>query len=889
MKIQFDSAQEYQLDAIRAVVDVFDGQPLAQGQFEINMQSGGELLSELGRGNACALDNAALLANAADVQARNGIVPSPALLKRGLNASEKGSPFLNFSLEMETGTGKTYVYLRTMYELYARYGFAKFVIVVPSVAIREGVKTSLALMQEHFAAIYGNSSAGYTVYDSKRASALRQFAQSNTLQILVINIDAFNKAANIMNRDDNDNLNGRRPIEFIQATRPIVILDEPQNMESDNIKTAIASLNPLCTLRYSATHKTLYQLLYRLDPVRAYDLGLVKRIEVDSVLEQGNFNQPFMRVESVTATKTKITARLTLHVRMATGIVPKIVAVSSEGERLVELAGGHGVYADYVVEEINYGRQYICFTNGVQLDVGESQGENRDQVMRVQVQQTIYKHLEKELDVQNLPEGRRVKVLSLFFIDRVANYYPSDGKIKQWFVELYKEAAGKPRYKDLNLPPVEEAHNGYFAVTKGVAKDSTDTRSTQADDDAYKLIMQDKERLMDRATPLRFIFSHSALREGWDNPNVFQICTLNETRSETRKRQEIGRGLRLPVDEAGQRVRDPDVARLTVIANESYQAFASGLQSEIEEDTGEKFTGRIANARDRRKAGLVPDWQDNEDFKALWERIRARTRYSVEYDTTKLITQAADALRTQPAVHAPVIKTRTDEIILSKEGVTTRLLAAREHRADYAPRSLPDMLGYLQRETRLTRGTLAQILIASGRLADANTNAQQFLDCAVRAIKYVKHNLMVDGIKYERIEGAAGAWDMMLFEVKEINGYADRMVETVKSLYDAIECDSQTEVKFASGLETRSEVKFFVKLPRWFKIETPLGTYNPDWALVKQELPDETKLYLVRETKSTTNTFDIRPTEEGKITCGRAHFAALMGADFAKVTDPSEV
>ncbi len=889
MKIQFDSAQAYQLDAIQAVVDVFDGQPLAQGQFEINMQAGSQLLSELGRGNACALDNNALLANAAEIQARNDILATPALLKRGFGAVDKGSPFLNFALEMETGTGKTYVYLRTIYELHARYGFAKFVIVVPSVAIREGVKTSLALMREHFGALYGNQGADYAVYDSKRVTMLRQFAQSNALQIMVINIDAFNKAANIMNRSDNDNLNGRKPIEFIQATQPIVILDEPQNMESEANKASIASLNPLCTLRYSATHKTLYQLLYRLDPVRAYDLGLVKRIEVDSVLEEGDFNQPFVRVESITATKTKITAKLTLHIRMATGIAPRTVTVSSMGESLQELANGHEVYADYVVEEISFAKQFICFANGVQLDVGQSQGEHREEVMRAQVRQTIFKHLEKEREVSSLPDGQRVKVLSLFFLDKVANYYALDGKIRRWFVELYKELAHNPRYALLQLPPVEDVHNGYFATTKGVARDTAEGRNTQADDEAYKLIMQDKERLMDRATPLRFIFSHSALREGWDNPNVFQICTLNETRSETRKRQEIGRGLRLPVDETGQRVRNPDIARLTVVANESYHDFAQGLQNEIEEDTGEKFGKRITNARDRRKANLIDDWQGHEDFKTLWNLIRARTRYRVEYDTVKLIDQAADALRNQPAIHAPTIKTRSDQLILTRSGIQTQLNASRETRAHYILHVLPDMLGYLQRETRLTRGTLAQILIQSGRLPDAIVNAQQFLDCATRAIKYVKHNLMVDGIKYERIEGENGAWDMMLFEAKEINGYADRMVETMKSLYDAIECDSQTEIKFASGLEHRNEIKFFFKLPRWFKIETPLGTYNPDWAVVKQNLPDETRLYLVRETKSTTNVFDIRPTEEGKITCGRAHFAALLGVDFAKVTDPADV
>jgi len=394
---------------------------------------------------------------------------------------------------------------------------------------------------------------------------------------------------------------------------------------------------------------------------------------------------------------------------------------------------------------------------------------------------------------------------------------------------------------------------------------------------------------MDRNEPLRFIFSHSALREGWDNPNVFQICTLNETKSEMRKRQEIGRGLRLPVDETGCRLFDPGLNRLTVIANESYQEFASELQKQIEEDTGEKFKDRIANARQRRVLNLLPGWRENADFVALWERIRYRTRYSVDYDTSALIAKAAEYLRKSPEVHAPVIHTEKRAIEMSEQGLASKLLVSKEEKAAYAPQALPDLLGYLQRETRLTRSALAQILARSGRLADARRNPQQFLDVAARAIKQARHEMMVDGIKYERIEGADGLWDMRLFEQNEIAGYAERMVDTARSVYDAVECDSGTERKFAEGLESREDIKFFLKLPRWFEIETPLGKYRPDWAIVKQSAPDEPKLYLVRETKSTSEQFAIRPSEEAKITCGKAHFRILPGVDFAKATDASQV
>ena len=453
MKIQFDGNQQYQLDAIAAVLDLFEGQPLASGAFEIRLDSAfdtGGLFTELGVGNSIVLTTNTVHENVCKVQQRNGLP---------MNETLAG---MHFSVEMETGTGKTYVYLRTIHELHRRHGFKKFIIVVPSVAIREGVMASLRLTQEHFATIYGNVPVDSWVYDSRQVSRLRQFAGATTLQILVINIDAFNKQTNNVIHRENDRLSGLKPIEFIQSACPVVVMDEPQNMESDQAQSAIASLNPLCTLRYSATHRNPYNLLYRLDPVKAYDLRLVKRIEVDSVLDDPDFNQPYIHVQSIVATRSKITAKLLIDVD--SGGVPKrkTVTLSADGIDLFDKSGGRENYRGYIVDEIDAGSQTITFTNGLVLSAGQTHGGRSDDVMRVQIRETVKEHFEKELRIRKtLPEGQRLKVLSLFFIDRVANYVGEDGKIRRWFTNAYCELAVNPKYLELGPLPVEKIHNGY--------------------------------------------------------------------------------------------------------------------------------------------------------------------------------------------------------------------------------------------------------------------------------------------------------------------------------------------------------------------------------------------------------------------------------------------
>jgi len=864
MKLNFDPNQGYQLQAIQSVVDIFEGQPLKGGDFELDFARDGHLFTAMGIGNRLTLSAEQILENVRNIQAVNGIErPSDKL---------EG---MNFSVEMETATGKTYVYLRTIYELHKDYGFKKYVIVVPSIAIREGVLKNLDITHEHLQNLYGNVPVTFDVYDSKRVSGLRGFALSNAIQILVINIDSFAKDENIINKP-NDKLTGNRPIEFIQSTSPIVIVDEPQNMETEIRKKAIANLNPLCTLRYSATHANLYNQVYSLNPVRAYDLGLVKQIEVDSVVAEDDHNSAFIEVVSFTKTKTKTAAKIRIDVNTEAGVARKTVTVDRRNPDLYELSNRRAIYHDLKVYEINVADETIELSNGTVLRKGQSQGALTGEVMRYQLHKTIEEHFKKEIALK--PKG--IKVLSLFFVDRVANYRlyddagnPSKGKFGQWFEELYKSISEKPAYKGKISDESGLAHNGYFASDKkGKYKDSSESRQSEDDNQAYRLIMRDKERLLDMDEPLRFIFSHSALREGWDNPNVFQICTLREIGTERERRQTIGRGMRLAVDQTGNRTYDRNINRLTVIANESFTDFASKLQKEIADECGVNFEGRIKNKRDRRKVEYKKGFQLDERFLAIWERIRAKTIYRVQYDTGQLIRDAADAIKKMPPIHKPVILSTKYGVSIDDKGVGGQVLAGTKHDVETASFGVPDILGYIQSKTELTRGTIHDILVASGRLADALVNPQLFLDGTVKEIMEVLKRLMIDGIKYEKI--GDNVYEMRLFEESEIEAYIDKWKFELKNQdktihKDFIPLDSDVEIEFARECETRQDIEFYFKLPTWFTIKTPIGSYNPDWALIFQ---NDSRIYFVAETKGTKDLSQLRPEERLKIRCGYAHY-----------------
>jgi len=999
MKFQFDPNQAFQHDAVQAVVDLFKGQPpQAQGGVQVSIQANsndplfaGTQQTELGLGNARVISDETLLSNLHGVQEKNDIAPSASLFAPvGYGKAGSDEPGLmgglHFSVEMETGTGKTYVYLRTLLELNRAYGWKKFIIVVPSVAIREGVLKTIEMTGEHFRAIYDNPEMEHFVYDAKRIPQLRQFAVSNTIQILVINIDAFRK--NFTGTDDErksnviyketDRLQGRQPIEFIRATNPIVIIDEPQSVDNtEKAQEAIKALNPLCTLRYSATHRNPYNLVYRLDPIRSLQLGLVKQIVVGSTRTQNAHNTPFIRLDK-TDNKKGIKAKVTIHVALESGITDKSVTVKAGDDLFIKSQEREIYRQGYEVTDIycEPGAEYIQFANGNRLGLGESQGGFGDDIARIQIRKTVEKHLLKELEVRDrASRGEGIKVLSLFFLDRVANYraYGTDGAPQKgpyavWFEEVLTELLAEKRFAALlPYPAIDKVHNGYFSQDKkGVLKDTSG--ETQADDDTYNLIMKEKEQLLSLDEPLRFIFSHSALREGWDNPNVFQIGTLASGNSTVKKRQEIGRGLRLPVNAKGQRVFDPQLNKLYVVANESYESFAKALQQEYEDDCGVTFgkvpktafskleigtsaegeaitfgketgerlrvqlvtqgylteDGRLTDKFNPKAPGFVLGLteeftehraaitallqsyqmerhikQDEEpkrfaakkhvlldpQFAALWNQINAKTTYRVEYQTDTLVAAAVKAIKCMEKIDPIRVTYHEAAVSLENKGVTTTVLRETSSKLAFSG-PVPDIIAYLQAETELTRHTLARILKESGRLAEFFNNPQRFMDSVATILKRELHRLIIDGIKYERIPGEG--YSMELFEKEELVTYLHNRYELKnkdKSPYDAVAYDSEVEREFAEGLDKREDVKLFVKLPPRFLIRTPIGDYNPDWAIVT---PENRVVYLVRETKSTRDLSKLRPDEAIKIRCGERHFEAL-GVSFDVVTSAKDL
>lgn len=579
MKLKFKN-QTFQTDAVNAVVDLFIGQEKTQSTFSVMDDRQTTFLNELGQGNALYIDQETLTANMHAVQKRNSL-PLTDIAGN-----------MQFCIEMETGTGKTYVYTKTIFELHRKYGFTKFVIVVPSVAIREGVYKSFQVTQEHFGLQYDNVPCRYFIYSSAKLSDVRQFATSSNIEVMIINIDAFKKAENIINQAQ-DRLNGETAMGFIQNTHPIVIIDEPQSVDNTpKAKEAIATLNPLCVLRYSATHREKINLLYRLTPVDAYQMGLVKQIAVSSNQVAGGFNQAYVRLLSVSNEKG-FKAKVELDVKGKTGVVTRKTATIKPGDDLFLLSGQRDLYEGYTVAGIDCtpGYEHIEFGNTQEVAMGKSIGDVDENIIKkAQIRRTIETHLEKEL--RYLDKG--IKVLSLFFIDKVDKYRHEDGTpgiYATMFEECYQELMAKPKYAALQArfpSDVSKVHNGYFSQDKkGRLKDTKG--DTQADDDTYNTIMRDKEWLLSFDCPLRFIFSHSALREGWDNPNVFQVCTLIDQKSVFTCRQKVGRGLRLCVNQDGERIEDKNINVLHVMANESFAEFASTLQKEIEDETGVKF------------------------------------------------------------------------------------------------------------------------------------------------------------------------------------------------------------------------------------------------------------------------------------------------------------
>ena len=961
--------QEYQADAVNAVADLFDGCEVKESIFTIvSSATSNILIDEYGYANKLTISDFQLLENLRKVQERNGIQKDAEFNPAGTN----------FTVEMETGTGKTYVYTNTILELNKRYGWTKFIIVVPSVAIKEGVAKSFDITKEHFSLKYNNVPYDYFVYDSNKISKLKSFANSNSIQIMIMTIGAFNKSieaqdseakANIIFRPT-DKLDGWTGIDLINSTHPVVIIDEPQSVDNTaKAKKAIAALNPLCTLRYSATHKELYHLVYRLSPVDAYQQHLVKEIYVDEVLSDEQTTKPYVKLLAVSGDGgASNRAKLEIFKKAKDGSISKETVQARTNDDLWDLSKEVEYYQGngYIIEDIDAmkGNENVLFSNGLCLYLGEADGEVNDEaIKRAQIRETIIDHLKKERTY--IKKG--IKVLSLIFIDKVENYRLDNGKGKYaiWFEEEFTKLINstfrtlKEQYPDICYD-AEKIHEGYFSKDK--KGKLIDTRGDgDADDTTYNLIMKEKGKLLSLKTPIRFIFSHSALKEGWDNPNVFQVCTLIETKDTFTKRQKIGRGLRICVDQNGERVLDPKFNNLTVIANESYKDFCNTLQKEFAEQ-GYKFgiieptafTGITVKKADGSKKELTQDesvkvhkilqekgyidknkatgkfFQDKQNgdfetteefkdfnkkiadeieklsrdcmpknakekvkvnrnnkvinsevFNEIWQRINQKTIYSVCLPLDEMKAKAVEYIQEMDSIREERIGSRTVGIDIKKEGVTAndagvvqKMVATFE---EYEKPNYPDFVRRLTDATHLLRGTIIDILAQSGRLKDFYKSPEAFIKQVAKLINKAKEEHLVDGLQYTKIDEFYKQED--IFDDTELYGIEGKNVIDVsvpdKNPLDHIIFDSIIEKTFAEECENDDEVVLYAKLPSRFVVDTPFGTYNPDWMVVVKPKDEDYKLYFVAETKGNTELDKLRPDEKHKILCGKKHFEVL--------------
>ena len=977
MKLHFEDNLDYQHAAVEAVADLFSGQEIYRTEFTVTYQpessaqtSLGFTESELGIGNRLQLLDDEILENLRSIQLRNDLRPSDSLASG------------DFTVEMETGTGKTYVYLRTIFELNKRYGFTKFMIVVPSVAIKEGTYKTLQITRDHFEGLYPIAKGyEYFLYDSNKLGQLRNFATSPNIQIMLATVGAINKKDVNNLYKDSENTGGEKPIDLVRATHPIIIVDEPQSVDGGLKgagKTALEAMNPLCTLRYSATHVDKHHMLYRLDAVDAYERELVKQIEVAALEVEGGHNKAYVKLLSTHNQKGSIAAKVELDV-MRGGNIRRDLMTLEDGDDL-EQETGCAIYENFRIGTIT------CGTGNQSMEISMPGGENTlhpgeevggvnpDDINRLKIRRTIKEHLDKE--IRFAAQKCEVKVLSLFFIDSVEFYrqYDENGNLVKgnyalMFEEEYRKLAKQPDYQtlfekiDLNID-ADEVHNGYFSIDKKGGWTETDENNQTNRDNAeraYSLIMREKEKLLSFDSKLKFIFSHSALKEGWDNPNVFQICALRDMGSELERRQTIGRGLRLCVNQEGHRLRGFDINTLTVIATESFEQFAENLQKEIEKDTGFRFgivekhqfatlvvTGedggtqplgdekseqiwdflkendfldnrgkvqdtlrtalkenslelpdefseqeagikeilrKLAGRLDIKNAGervIVRTHQavlESEEFKSLWDRIKHKTTYRVEFDNEKLIKDCAQAILEGPPITKTRARFRLAEIAIGKGGVQASETATSGFTSiNETDIELPDLLTDLQDKTQLTRRSLVKILTECRKLNDFKRNPQEFIELCAEAINRTKRLALVDGIRYQRI-GDEHYYAQELFQQEELTGYLKNTLETQKSVYQHVIYDSVgVEKRFARDLEGNEAIKVYAKLRGWFKVPTPLGTYNPDWAVLVENDGEE-NLYFVVETKGSNWWDDLRHKEGAKIKCGERHFEVLAAGE----------
>ncbi|WP_172194532.1 type III restriction-modification system endonuclease [Saccharibacillus qingshengii] len=1005
MKIKFKH-QQFQLDAVQRIVDVFAGQPNEASRFTLDkgrrqtVEYAGDLYQQ--RVGTAVMDAEYGFKNNTIRIPDNDVFSNIQSLQRlnGLPVSDKLAGRYNLTVEMETGTGKTYTYIRTMFELHKAYGWSKFIVVVPSIAIREGVLKSFQMMEEHFMAEYGIKTRHF-VYNSKDLNKVDQFAADGGINVMIINSQAFAARGQDARRIymELDDFASRRPIDVIASTNPIMIIDEPQSVEGAKTKESLQAFKPLFTLRYSATHKEDYNKVYRLDALDAYNMKLVKKINVKGISVTGNVGtEGYLYLQSIEiSAKKPPVARLEFESISGSG-VKRSTHVVNEGYSLYDHSGRMEQYRGCRVAQINGQNNTVTFTNSIKpLRAGEVWGDvNELHFRRIQIRETIQSHFKKERSLFQ----KGIKVLSLFFIDEVAKYRQygeNNEELRGIYAEMFEEEytillneqlslfADDPYVHYLNGIEAAQTHKGYFSIDKKSKRfvdpkvTGRNAESGSDDVDAYDLIMKQKERLLSFDEPTRFIFSHSALKEGWDNPNVFQICTLKHSDSTMKKRQEVGRGLRLCVNQNGERIDadflDEDVHkinRLTVIASESYELFAKELQREIADTLKDRpkkadhafFLGRMltdgqggklqlddAQAKKLLFALIKADYVDPEfaltdtyttafeqgtvqlppelepyrtsilellqsvyssgqadissnerdnnvtiqqtnenfnrqEFQALWNKINRKSIYTVEFDSNELIRNSIRKLETDLRVphlrytvaYGELGEIKSQEQLLAGEAFELREKSNHTEKAVVSYSIKYDLVGKLMDETQLTRRTIIAILsgIKEATFLQFRTNPEEFILRAGKLINEEKAAAVIQSITYDAINET---FDSAIFTANNLNGkLGENAFEMDKHIYDYLLTDSRIEQKFAKELDAHNEVLVYAKLPRGFHIPTPVGKYNPDWAIVFKE-GSVKHIYFVAETKGSMSSMDLRGVENAKIECARRHFASLDTAE----------
>ncbi len=986
MKFKFKK-QQYQTNAVESVADCFSGQPkntsiqyrADPGRVEAGTPQQRELLDETGFKNPdIALSPAVLLENINTVQRRQNLPLSTAL------ASNKVCP-VNLDIEMETGTGKTYCYIKTMFELNLRYGWSKFIVVVPSIAIREGVYKSLGITAEHFLEEY-KKRARFFIYNSKQLHNLESFSSDAGINVMVINVQAFNATGKDARRiyEELDDFQSRRPIDVIKGNRPIMILDEPQKMEGAKTLDSLKEFNPLMILRYSATHKTTHNKIHRLDALDAYNQKLVKKIAVRGISVKGlSGTNAYLYLESIEISTNKPPiARVELEIKQNSGI-KRVVRKLGRNDNLFNISGGLDQYKGFVIADINAHTDTVHFTNGVELQAGEATGDVNEAALRhIQIREAVKAHFEKEQALYH----QGIKVLSLFFIDEVAKYrrYDENGENPGEYAQIFEEEYNQQLNEVMTLEETpynhylkgikaSKTHNGYFSIdkkTKRLIDPATGKKSTETDDvNAYDLILKDKERLLSLAEPVRFIFSHSALREGWDNPNVFVICTLKHSDNTISRRQEVGRGLRISVNQTGDRMDNPATVHqinvLTVVASESYKDFVTALQRDIGESLSARpriadagyFTGKVFKtaggdvtvtpqiAKQIYKYLLKNDYTDDSDkitqayhdaktegqlaglptellpyaeqvfqlidsvfsdaqlpdigddrktkinplsenfekkeFKALWNRINHKAAYTVHFETPELINKCVAALEKELKV-SPLQYTvvRGEQIGIAtyddvKHGTSFEIRETMidSHKSSAHSAVKYDLIGKLTKETQLTRSTIASILqgINVAIFNQYKTNPEDFIAKAARLINEQKATVIIEKLTYDSV---GETYDIDIFTKEKPKNDFSEAIKVNRHIYDYVFTQSGVERTFVKELDASTEVVVYAKLPKGFFIPTPVGNYNPDWAIAFQEGAVK-HVYFIAETKGSMSSMELREIEKCKIDCARKFFTKI--------------